>query len=385
MDISRASDSILGRWWWTVDRTILFSFLLLVAFGILLSAAATPMAAERIGIERFYFLKRHLLYVVPSLAAVFFISTLEYSGVKKLSLYLYFTFAILTFLTLFMGSEIKGARRWISIFGFSLQPSEFVKPALVVITAWMLSEGRKYPEFRGKFLSFLFLSLFVFLLILQPDIGMVVVTVSVWFGQLFLNGLPIILVIVASGILLGGFILAYLFLPHVTARVDRFLDPAVGDQYQIGRSLEAFANGGLFGVGPGEGLIKKHLPDAHSDFVFAVLGEEFGFLVCVLVASIIAFIVVYGALKTLKENNLFSLLASVGLLSQFGLQSFINIASALHMIPTKGMTLPFLSYGGSSMLAASVTVGMILALRKKNYLSEVESRATFSSTNASPS
>jgi cell division protein FtsW len=154
----------------------------------------------------------------------------------------------------------------------------------------------------------------------------------------------------------------------VTARVDRFLDPAVGDHYQINRSLEAFSNGGLFGVGPGEGTIKKHLPDAHADFVFSVLGEEFGFFVCVLVIVIIAFIVIYGMLKATKESNLFVILSSVGLLAQFGLQSFINIASTLHIIPTKGMTLPFMSYGGSSMIANSVAIGMILALGKKKLI-----------------
>jgi cell division protein FtsW len=190
---------------------------------------------------------------------------------------------------------------------------------------------------------------------------MIVVTTLIWLGQLFLNGLSMILVIFIAGIGVCGFILAYLFLPHVAARVDRYLDPAIGDHYQINRSLEAFANGGLFGVGPGEGIVKKHIPDVHADFIFAVLGEEFGFFICVFVIIIIAFIVIYGMLKILKKNNLFSLFASVGLLFQFGLQSFINIASTLHIIPTKGMTLPFISYGGSSMIASSITMGLILA------------------------
>ncbi|MDR2158083.1 MAG: putative lipid II flippase FtsW [Holosporaceae bacterium] len=365
IDISRGSSSIWGRWWWTVDRIMLFAFLTLMAFGILLAMAATPMVADRMGIEKFYFLKRHLLYILPSLAVVFCISTFNDSLIKKFALVLFFFSIFLTFSTLVMGMEIKGARRWISIFGFSMQPSEFVRPALAVITAWMFSEQQKYSEFRGNFLSILFLLSFLSLLILQPDIGMVVVTTSVWLGQLFLNGISMIFTIAI--VILGscGFILAYLFLPHVTARVDRFLDPAIGDHYQINRSLEAFSNGGLFGVGPGEGIIKKHLPDAHADFVFSVLGEEFGFFVCVLVIVIIAFIVVYGMLKTVKENNLFVILSSVGLLAQFGLQSFINIASTLHIIPTKGMTLPFMSYGGSSMIASSIAIGMILALGKK--------------------
>ena len=194
---------------------------------------------------------------------------------------------------------------------------------------------------------------------------MVLLTTAVWLGQLFINGFPIIYAVGMGIAGLCGLVLAYFFLPHVTVRIDKFLNPTVGDHYQINRSLEAFANGGLFGVGPGEGIIKKHLPDAHADFVFAVVGEEFGFFICVFIVILIGFIVVYGMLKSVKESDLFSILASVGLLAQFGLQSFVNIASALHLIPTKGMTLPFISYGGSSMLAASITAGLILALGRK--------------------
>ncbi|MDR2106979.1 MAG: FtsW/RodA/SpoVE family cell cycle protein [Holosporaceae bacterium] len=365
IDVSRGSSSIYGQWWWTVDRMMLFAFLLLMLFGILSAAAATPMVADRLGIAKFYFLKRHLIYLIPSLTAAFCISAMDDANIKKFSLVLFAVSLFFTALTLFFGVEIKGARRWISFFGFSAQPSEFVRPALVVITAWMLSKRQKYPEFRGNLLSAFFLIVFVSLLVLQPDVGMAAVSVSVWFGQVFLNGLaaaPVIIIAVLAGLAL---FLAYLFLPHVTVRVDRFLDPTVGDHYQINRSLEAFAGGGLTGIGPGEGIVKKHLPDAHSDFVFSVLGEEFGFFVCVLVTMIIAFIVVYGMLKTVKEKDLFVILASVGLLAQFGLQCFINIASALHMIPTKGMPLPFMSYGGSSMLSANITAGMILALGRR--------------------
>ncbi|MDR2723784.1 MAG: putative lipid II flippase FtsW [Holosporaceae bacterium] len=365
LDISRESNSILGKWWWTVDRIILFAFLVLMALGILLAATATPMVADRIGIEKLYFLKRHLLYLAPALAITFFISLLDEPRIKKFALVLFFISILLTFMTLTVGVEIKGARRWLSFWKISMQPSEFVKPTLAVLTAWMLSEQQKHPEFKGHFLAILFLSLFVCLLALQPDIGMIIVTVSIWSGQLFLNGLPIIFAVVVLVMIIGGFISAYVLLPHVSTRVDRFLDPTLGDHYQINRSLEAFANGGIFGVGPGEGVVKNYLPDAHADFVFAVLGEEFGFLVCTIVVVIIAFIVIYGMLKIMKENNLFIVIASSGLLAQFGLQSFINIASALQIIPTKGMTLPFMSYGGSSLLSYSITAGMILALGKR--------------------
>lgn len=327
--------------------------------------AATPMIANRIGIETSYFLKRHLLYSLPTLSIIFLVSILDQKNIKRFSIMLFAASLFLMVASIFLGAEIKGARRWISIFGFSLQPSEFSKPALAVITAWMFAEQSEHPEFRGKFIAGIFLLIFDALLAMQPDIGMIIIVTSVWLGQLFLNGLPVIFVMVAFVVGAGCLAVAYLFLPHVTARIDRFLDPEIGDHYQINRSLEAFANGGLFGVGPGEGTIKRYVPDAHADFVFAVLGEEFGFFVCAFVIILIAFIIIHGMLKALKENNFFNLLASVGLLAQFGLQSFVNIASSLHMIPTKGMTLPFMSYGGSSMIATGIMIGMILALQKR--------------------
>lgn len=365
ISFSRTDESLLGNLWWTVDRVVLFAFVILISVGVLMAAAATPMVANRIGLDEFYFLKRHLFYLIPSFLTIFFVSVLNVDQLKKFSLILFFAALFLTFMTFFFGTEIKGARRWISILGFSMQPSEFAKPALAVITAWVLSEQQKYPKFRGKILATLLYASFAVLLVFQPDVGMVLLTTAVWLGQLFINGFPIIYAVVMGLAGIGGLISAYFFLPHVTVRIDKFLNPAVGDHYQIDRSLEAFSNGGLFGVGPGEGIIKKHLPDAHADFVFAVLGEEFGFFVCVFVVLLIAFITIYGMLKVLRKDDAFSILASVGLLAQFGLQSFVNIASALHLIPTKGMTLPFVSYGGSSMLAASITAGLILALGRK--------------------
>ncbi|MBO7454687.1 MAG: putative lipid II flippase FtsW [Alphaproteobacteria bacterium] len=370
LNFSRTNDGILSRWWWSVDRSLLFGFLTMIAFGILLAVAATPMVANRIGIEEFYFFKRHLLYIAPSLGIIFAISNMSHRYIKIFALLLFFAAVFMTFMTLFFGAEIKGARRWIALGGFSIQPSEFAKPALAVLVAWVFSAQQKNPEINGKFLACFLWTIFATALVLQPDFGMLVVTTAVFGIQLFLNGLPIILVLVAVIASASGFVLAYLFLPHVTARVNKFLDPAVGDHYQINRSLEAFANGGLFGVGPGEGIVKKHLPDAHADFVFSVLGEEFGFFVCAFVVILIGFIVVHGMLRALRNTDSFSLLASVGLLSQFGLQSFVNMASTLHLIPTKGMTLPFMSYGGSSMFAISVVVGLILAFSKQKPLDE---------------
>ncbi|MDR3156264.1 MAG: putative lipid II flippase FtsW [Holosporaceae bacterium] len=372
ISFSRADDSVFGRWWWSVDRVMLLAFLTMIAFGILMSMAATPMVANKIGIDRFYFLRRHLIYIVPSLAIIFIISTLDDSGIKKISVIIFFLSMMLTAATILYSPGIKGAKRWLSVFGFSIQPSEFTKPAMAIITAWLISKQNKFPNFKGKLIATVMVAMFVALLVLQPDIGMIVVTIAIWFCQLFLGGIPIIFVLI---MVIGSacvMVLGYGMLPHVANRIDRFLNPDIGDHYQINRSLEAFSHGGLFGVGPGEGIIKKHLPDAHSDFVFAVLGEEFGFFVCIFVVLLIAFIVVYGMFKAIKENSLFSIIASVGLLSQFGLQSFINIASTLHILPTKGMTLPFISYGGSSMIALSISVGMILALARHKPISYEE-------------
>lgn len=365
LNFSRTNDGILSRWWWSVDRPLLFGFLSMILFGILLAVAATPMVANRIGLEEFYFFKRHLIYIIPSLGIIFVISNMSPQNIKRFAILLFVIAVLLTFLTLFCGSEIKGARRWISLSGFSIQPSEFAKPALAVLVAWIFSAQQKNPEINGNFIAGFLWIIFALALVLQPDIGMLAVTTVVFGIQLFLNGLPLMFVLAAVIFGASGFVLAYMFLPHVTVRVNKFLDPAVGDHYQINRSLEAFTSGGLFGVGPGEGIVKKHLPDAHADFVFAVLGEEFGFFVCVFVVLLIGFVVIYGMLKALKKEDSFSLFALIGLLSQFGLQSFINIASTLHLIPTKGMTLPFMSYGGSSMFSISIVVGLILAFSRR--------------------
>lgn len=367
LNISRVNEGIVSRWWWSIDRTMLFGFLVLIAFGILLAMAATPMVANRIGIEEFYFLKRHIIYILPSLIIIFSVSNMSYRNIKIFCVLLFCAMLLMTYLTLFIGAEIKGARRWINLGGgLSIQPSEFVKPALTILIAWVFSEEKKNPQIRGKVISTFLWSLSAAVLFLQPDIGMLFVTTAVFGIQLFLNGLPIFFVICAIGAGICGSVLAYILLPHVAVRVNKFLDPNVGDHYQINRSLEAFSSGGLFGVGPGEGIVKKHLPDAHADFVFSVLGEEFGFFVCALLVLLIAFIVIHGMIKALQKENMFSLLASVGLLAQFGLQSFINMASALHLIPTKGMTLPLISYGGSSMLAVSIVVGLILAFSRND-------------------
>ena len=274
---------------------------------------------------------------------------------------------VLTAATMVVGVEIKGARRWIHFPGLSIQPSEFLKPAFAVVAAWLFSLQRTSPGFPGNAVSIAAYVVVAALLIKQPDLGMAFVVSVVWFCQFFLAGLNLGFVAVLGALGVVGLLGAYHFLPHVHSRIDRFLDPAAGDQYQVTRSLEAFSNGGLLGTGPGQGTVKMQLPDAHADFIFAVSGEELGLVWTLLLVALFAFIVLRGFSRLLKDSNLFVLLAAAGLLVQFGMQAFINMASSLHMMPTKGMTLPFVSYGGSSLIALGFGMGMVLALTRRHF------------------
>ena len=367
MIFARIDQSPVARWWWTVDRWTLAALAILIGFGALLAMAASPAVAERIGYDSMHFVRRQLALFPVAVALMFVISLQTPRTIRRIALAGFILFTLLVLATFFVGAEIKGARRWISLPGLSLQPSEFVKPCFAVVTAWLLAEGRQRPGFPGQLIAAGLFVLVVALLIRQPDLGMAVVISAVWFAQVFLVGLR--LYWVAAGLAGGGLGLglAYLLLPHVTSRIDRFLDPASGDSYQVDRSIEAFMNGGLWGRGPGEGTVKEWLPDAHADFVFAVAGEELGLIACLVIVMLFAFIVLRGFSRVFQENNLFVLLAATGLFAQFGLQAVINMASALHLIPTKGMTLPFLSYGGSSLIALGLGMGMALALTRRRF------------------
>jgi cell division protein FtsW len=263
-----------------------------------------------------------------------------------------------------IGVEIKGARRWISLPGMSVQPSEFLKPCFAIVAAWLLSEAKKSPRFPGTTIACLIFAVILLLLKSQPDIGMLVVITAVFLTQLYINGLPLVLVGIALGMFGGGGVLAYAMFPHVQSRWTRFWD-GTGDNYQVITALEAFGNGGLLGRGPGEGHVKDILPDAHADFVYAVAGEEFGMVICVVILAVFAFIVLRGLLRLLREQDLFVVLSCTGLVTGFGLQAFVNMASTLRLIPTKGMTLPFISYGGSSVIAIALGMGMLLALTRR--------------------
>jgi cell division protein FtsW len=365
--LGRTDTSVIGRWWWTVDRWTMAALSLLVTIGALLIMAASPAVAERIGTDHFHFVRRQLAFLPPALLVMFAVSLLSPKSVRRLACLGFLGAIALMAATLVVGQEIKGATRWLSLPGFSLQPSEFVKPTFAVVAAWMFSAQQSQPAVPGNLIALMLYLLLAALLLLQPDVGMTLVVSAVWFTEFFLAGLPVVWVLLGMLAGLGGLVGAYFTFNHVAQRVDSFLDPSAGNAYQVTTAMQAFHYGGLFGRGPGEGRVKAVLPDAHTDFILAVAGEEFGLVLCLLVVGLFAFIVLRGFTRMLAEESLFVLLATSGLLVQFGLQAIINMASTLRMMPTKGMTLPFISYGGSSTLALALGMGMVLALTRKRY------------------
>ena len=362
---SRTNESVFGRWWWTIDRWMIAAIISIIACGAILALAASPAVAHHKNLDTFFFARRHFMIIPISVLIMFVVSLLNRRGVKRLATIIFGVSIILMISTLLTGEEIKGAVRWIKLGGFSIQPSELVKPSFVVISAWMFANWRLKEDFPGYLVSVGLYLVVVALLLMQPDVGMSILVSVVWGIQFFLAGLPMLLVLVIGLIFISGGFLAYFSFSHVQSRIDRFFDPAGSEAYQVARSLEAFRNGGVFGRGPGEGQVKAVLPDAHADFIFAVAGEEFGLIMTLFVVGLFLFIVLRGFIKAFKETDLFVQLAIVGLLVQFALQALINMASTLNLMPTKGMTLPLMSYGGSSMVASVVGIGMVLALTRE--------------------
>ena len=367
IQVPRDDRSVIGQWWWTVDRWSLGAILAIMAFGVLLTLAASPPAAERIGADSFMFAKRQFIFLPMALLVMLAISLASPRHVRRLALLVFCGSVVLLAATFVIGVEIKGARRWISVPGLSsLQPSEFAKPSLAVISAWLLAQSRTERRAPGYFLSTLLVGAVLALLVLQPDLGMSIVVAAVWGAQLFVVGLPMWIAGFGAVAACGALVGSYFAFSHVRSRFDRFLDPSSGDNYQVNTSLEAFMNGSLFGRGPGEGTVKAQLPDAHTDFVMAVAGEEFGLVVCLLILGLFAFVTLRSMSRASKETSLFITLAATGLAVQFGLQAAINMASTIQLIPAKGMTLPFISYGGSSALAMAICLGMLLSLTREH-------------------
>jgi cell division protein FtsW len=363
--LTRADTSLFGRWWWTVDRWSMAAIAALAAIGLLMVLAGSPSVAQRTMGDMYAFVRKQAAFVPLALLLCIAVSSLPLPQLRRVAIAGFLVALALTALTLVIGVQVKGATRWIALPGGTLQPSELLKPCLAMVTAMLMAEARRTPGFPGTAIAFGLLLVVLALLKMQPDIGMSVIVVATFFAQWFVAGLRLFWVALFAGGLAGIAVFAYSFFPHVQSRVQRFLDPASGDSYQITVAMEAFANGGLFGRGPGEGRVKTILPDAHADMVFAVAGEEFGMIVCLVIIALFAFVVLRGFARLLSETDQFVILAASGLLTQFGLQAFVNMASTLHLIPTKGMTLPFVSYGGSSVIAIGFAMGCLLALTRR--------------------
>ena len=376
--ITRTDRSNFAEWWWTVDRTLIGAGVALLIGGLVLSFAASPPVAERIGAsDSFYFVKRHVVFFAIALPTMIGVTFLTPKTIRRTALVMFGVGVLMLIATLFIGQEVKGARRWINLAGFSIQPSEFVKPAFIIVVAWLFADRLRRPEIPGHLFAVLLLAVVLALLVAQPDIGQTLLTASAWAAVFFVAGMPVFWVLVGLCIAGGGLYAAYMFVPHVTLRVNHFLDKLRGEgkmapgapknaqDFQAQQAHDSFINGGWFGRGPGEGTVKRMLPDSHTDYIFAVVGEEYGIVTCGLIAAIFGYIVFRGLWHASREEDPFIRFAIVGLVVLIGVQSGINIAVNLQLMPAKGMTLPFISYGGSSLIATAFEMGALIALTRR--------------------
>ena len=372
--VSRAERSHFADWWWTIDRWLLASLGGLMVLGLVLTLAGSPPVAERLGLTTFYFVNRQVGYLIPAALLMVATSFLSPRHVRRSALLVFCMGMALVIAAIMFGHEVKGAKRWI----FGIQPSEFVKPAFVVLAAWAFSEGARRRDVPANILALMLLPATIVPLILQPDFGQTMLISMVWAALFFMAGLHWFWVAGIGGVGATGVLVAYKFVPHVRSRIEKFIDPASGvgasDTFQVDTAMESFISGGWLGKGPGEGTLKRILPDSHTDFIFAVTGEEFGVLFCIGIVSLFAFIVLRVLWLASKNEDPFCRFASAGLVMLFGLQSAINMAVNVHLMPAKGMTLPFISYGGSSLISLALGMGFLIAVTRRRPKSQIIGR-----------
>jgi len=370
----RSDTSAIGRWFWEIDKVLLLLVTVLIAIGLIAVAAASPAAGERysggnVRFSELYYFWRQLAWIAIGIPVMIGISMLPKDRARRFSLFgAAFFFVLLIFVPV-LGPEINGAKRWISFGVSQVQPSEFLKPFFVISMAWLLSlkdSDKSLPVFP---LSAALTGVIAFLLMSQPDFGSTIIFGAVWVAMLALAGVSLRTLGILAAAALVGIVLAYFFYPVATTRIDGFLF-GEGDNFQVENALRTLTAGGMFGMGPGGGTRKFGLPEPHTDYIFSVIGEEFGLIACLAIAVLYLVIVARVLVKLLDEESTFAILAAAGLTIQFGLQALINMAVNVQIAPSKGMTLPFISYGGSSMLALSIGMGLLLAFTRRNpYLS----------------
>ena len=370
--ISRTNMSVLGVWWYTVDRWMLFAIIFLGCIGLFFSLAISPAEAISIKTNTYFFLTRHFIYFLISLFFLVSISILPSSSVRKLSLIVFIISFIGIFLTLIIGVSSGGASRWLSAFGFTIQPSEFLKPSLIIVVSWFLARSRLESDITLQIIPLIVTLSVISLLLLQPDVGQTILIILTIMGLLFFNGLSWKIISALITISFLGFIFLYLNFSHVASRVNNWLagwffpESLDNRPTQISAAIDAFENGGLFGQGIGEGWMKYNLPDAYTDFIFAAVAEEGGLFLIIVIILIYGFLIIRGFSKITLVSDYANQLAASGLLLIFGLQTLFHMAVNLSLAPAKGMTLPFISYGGSSILSLGICMGMFLSLTKKD-------------------
>jgi cell division protein FtsW len=367
MKFDRSKSNIFLNWWWTIDRLTMGAIFLLIAIGFVLLMAASPTVAERIKVPSFHFVQKQLIFYLLGAIIIYAFSVMDIVTLRMVNALCFFVAMVLLVMVQFWGFETKGAKRWIYLGGFSLQPSEVLRPFYAVICAWFLSKGKIQNNYRGELICIIITAIIALFLALEPDFSMILFFGVILAAQLFIAGLPILYILISGVLGAVAVIAGYFAMPHVRNRIDSFLDPSKGESYQSRKSLEAFYNGGFFGTGPGEGQVKEIIPDAHTDFIFPVAGEELGVLVCLFIVFLFGFITLRSLFKMYSEKDLFAILAVSGLMVFFATMAVVNMGVAVGLLPNTGVTLPFISYGGSSMISTCAAMGMVLAFTKKRF------------------
>jgi len=365
MRVSRADRSRVAEWWFTVDHVLVGAILAIVAAGLVFSLAASPAVAIRKGLPTYYFVERHLLFSALGVLVMLVISFFSPRGVRRLALPLFAVSVAGMIAVHFVGPEFQGAQRWLTVAGHSIQPSEFAKPAFVVLSAWLFAESDTRNDMPALPLAILLAVVTAGLLLAEPDVGQTLLVCVVWGALFFLSGQPLFGAAIVGLCGALGLAFAYATFTHVRIRVDRFFAATPDENSQLDRAFRSFSEGGFLGRGPGEGTIKTVLPDAHTDFIFAVIAEEFGVIACLALLGLFAFVVMRALVKAAQEPDASTRLAVQGLALMFGFQALINMGVNVGLLPAKGITLPFVSAGGSSMMAVSITLGMLLALTRR--------------------
>jgi cell division protein FtsW len=368
--LSRADRTPLGLWFWEIDRMLLLLVSMLIAVGLVAVAAASPVAAQKLStttasLDPLYYFYRQLMWVIVGVPAMLAVSMLPKPQARRFAIYGTIVFLVLLFLVPLLGASVNGAQRWLGSGALRLQPSEFLKPFFAVSLAWILSLRLHDQSLPVVPLSFVLTGIIAVLLMGQPDLGQTIIFAATWFVLVLVAGLSMRILTGLMGAGLAGLVLAYFFYPVAQQRINIWLF-AEGDSFQVDKAHATLTAGGLVGTGPGAGLAKFQLPEAHTDYIFSVIGEEFGIIACIAIAILYLAIIVRVLVRLLDEEDSFLILAVAGLIAQFGGQAIINMAVNTQLFPSKGMTLPFISYGGSSFLALSVGMGLLLSLTRRN-------------------